>query len=100
MKLISRSMDNCTTYVDVLSQIQRRVIVLGSNRAGIGEPIALVDIVGTLLLIDKCPGLALINPVVGLQAVCSAEPGDSGIRMALPGPGFFPLEACFRPCHL
>src|SRR5215472_192394 len=55
---------NCTIFVDVLSQIQRRVIVLSSNRADIGEPIAVVDIVGTLLLIDKCPCLALISPVV------------------------------------
>src|SRR5258706_13027385 len=94
MKLISRSMDNCTTYVDVLSQIQRRVIVLGSNRADIGEPIAVVDIVWTLLLIDKYPGLALVGPVVGLQAMCGAEPGYSGIGMALTGQVLSQLEAC------
>ncbi len=83
MKLTPRSFENCTTLVDVLLQIQRRVIVLGSNRADIGEPIAVVDIAWTLLLIDKCPGLALVGPVVGLQAMCGAEPGYSGIGMAL-----------------
>src|SRR5260370_20607841 len=99
MKLISRSMENCTTYVDVLSQIQRRVIVLGSNRADIGEPIAVVNLVGTLLLIDKCPGLALISPVVGLQAMCGAEPGYSGIGMALAVQILSQLEACCGLCH-
>src|SRR5215467_1507641 len=99
MKRISRSMENCTTFVDFLSQIQRRVIVLGSNRADIGEPIAIVDIVWTLLLIDKCPGLALIGPVVGLQAMCGAEPGYSGIGMALAVQVLSQLEACCGLCH-
>src|SRR5258708_2609959 len=100
MKRISRSMDNCTAFVDVLSQIQRRVIVLGSNRADIGEPITVVDIVGTLLLIDQCPGLALIGPVVGLQAMVGTEPGHSGIGMALAVQVLSQLEACCGLCHL
>src|SRR5215472_16012079 len=99
MKRISRSMENCTLLVDVLSQIQRRVIVLGPNRADIGEPIAVVDIVWTLLLIDKCPGLALISPVVGLQAMCGAEPVHSGIGMALAVQVLSQLEACCGLCH-
>src|SRR5215472_18716642 len=99
MKLTSRSMGNCPTFVALLSQIQRWVIVLGSNRADIGEPIAVVDIVWTLLLVDKCPGLALIGPVVGLQAMCGAEPGHSGIDMARAVQVLSQLEACCGLCH-
>src|SRR4030088_2185196 len=56
------------------------VVVLGAGGLDVAEPVAVVE-VGRALDAggDELPGVALVGPVLGLQAVSGAEMGPGGL---------------------
>src|SRR4249919_843740 len=61
-------------------EVGRRVVVLGAGGLDVAEPVAVVEVVRALDAGgDELPGVALVRPVLGLQAVRGAEVGPGGL---------------------
>src|ERR1700761_8727979 len=79
------------------SKGDRRVVVLGAHRPDIAQPVAVVEVGGTLERAREGPRLALVRPVFRVEPVGLPEPVDRAVMVALAPPVLAQLEGGRRP---